>query len=30
MHYYNHHRNHSAIGKIPPINRLNNLPGHYT
>jgi len=30
MHYYNHHRNHSAIGKIPPINRLNNLPGHYS
>jgi Integrase core domain/leucine-zipper of insertion element IS481 len=30
MHYYNHHRNHSAIGKVPPITRLNNLPGHYT
>jgi len=29
MHYYNHHRNHSAIGKVPPITRLNNLPGHY-
>ncbi|MFW7415886.1 IS481 family transposase, partial [Demequina sp. SO4-18] len=29
MHYYNHHRNHSAIGKVPPITRFNNLPGHY-
>ncbi|MFW7413937.1 integrase core domain-containing protein, partial [Demequina sp. SO4-18] len=30
MHYYNHHRNHSAIGKVPPITRFNNLPGHYS
>lgn len=30
MHYYNHHRNHSAIGKVPPITRMNNLPGHYS
>jgi transposase InsO family protein len=30
IHYYNHHRNHSAIGKVPPITRLNNLPGHYS
>lgn len=30
LHYYNHHRQHSAIGKVPPITRLNNLPGHYT
>lgn len=30
MHYYNHHRNHSAIGNFPPITRLNNLPGHYS
>lgn len=30
IHFYNHHRQHSAIGKVPPITRLNNLPGHYT
>ncbi|WP_372446035.1 integrase core domain-containing protein [Microbacterium maritypicum] len=28
MHFYNHHRHHSAIGD-PPISRLNNLPGHH-
>ncbi|WP_188757343.1 integrase core domain-containing protein, partial [Microbacterium album] len=26
LHFYNHHRRHSAIG-APPISRLNNLPG---
>jgi transposase InsO family protein len=30
LHFYNHHRPHTAIGKVPPINRLNNLPGQYT
>ena len=30
LHFYNHHRQHSAIGKVPPITRLNNLPEHYT
>ncbi len=30
LHYYNHHRQHSAIGKVPPITRLNNLPEHYS
>jgi transposase InsO family protein len=29
LHFYNHHRPHTAIGKVPPINRLNNLPGQY-
>jgi transposase InsO family protein len=29
LHFYNHHRIHSAIGGTP-INRLNNLPGHHT
>jgi transposase InsO family protein len=29
IHFYNHHRTHSAIGG-PPISRLNNLPGHHT
>ncbi|MBW3606742.1 MAG: IS481 family transposase [Actinobacteria bacterium] len=26
---YNHHRRHSAIGRQPPISRLNNLLGPY-
>jgi transposase InsO family protein len=30
LHEYNHHRLHTAIGKVPPITRLTNLPGHYT
>lgn len=30
LHHYNHHRLHTAIGKVPPISRLNNLPGHYS
>ena len=30
LHEYNHHRNHSAIGKVPPISRLTNLPGQYS
>jgi transposase InsO family protein len=29
VHQYNHHRPHSAIGKRPPITRLNNLAGHH-
>ena len=29
LHQYNHHRPHTAIGKVPPINRLTNLPGQY-
>ena len=29
LHDYNHHRLHSAIGKVPPITRLTNLTGHY-
>jgi transposase InsO family protein len=29
MHFYNHHRIHSAIGGTP-ISRLNNLPEHHT
>jgi transposase InsO family protein len=27
---YNHHRRHAAIGRQPPISRLNNLLGSYT
>ena len=30
LHEYNHHRRHSAIGKVPPITRLTNVPGLYT
>ena len=29
LHFYNHHRIHSAIGGTP-FSRLNNLPGHHT
>jgi transposase InsO family protein len=29
LHHYNHHRKHSALGRQPPITRLNNLPGSY-
>jgi transposase InsO family protein len=30
LHFYNHHRVHSAIGGKPPASRLTNLPGHHT
>ena len=30
QHPYNHHRLHTAIGKIPPITRLINLSGQYS
>lgn len=30
LHFYNQHRPHTAIGKVPPITRFNNLPGHYS
>ena len=30
LHFYNHHRAHSALGGHPPVTRLNNLPGHHT
>lgn len=30
LHFYNHHRAHSAIGGRPPISRLNNLSGHHS
>ena len=28
LHFYNHHRAHSAIGGQPPVSRLTNVPGH--
>jgi transposase InsO family protein len=30
LHEYNHHRPHTAIGNLPPITRLTNLPGQYS
>lgn len=30
LHFYNHHRAHSAIGGRPPITRLTNLPAHHS
>jgi transposase InsO family protein len=30
LHFYNHHRAHSAIGGQPPVTRLTNLPEHHT
>jgi transposase InsO family protein len=29
LHFYNHHRAHSAIQGLPPVSRLTNLPGHH-
>lgn len=30
LHFYNHHRAHSALGGKPPVTRLTNVPGHHT
>lgn len=30
IHYYNHHRPHTATGNRPPITRLTNLSGQYS
>jgi len=30
LHEDNHHRPHTAIGKVPPITRLTNLSGQYS
>jgi hypothetical protein len=30
LHFYNHHRPHSALGGQSPITRLTNLPGHHS
>jgi transposase len=30
LHFYNHHRPHSAVGGKSPITRLTNLPGHHS
>jgi len=30
LHDYNHHRPHTAIGRLAPITRLTNVPGQHT
>jgi transposase InsO family protein len=30
LHFYNHHRPHSALGGRPPTDRLTNVPGHHS
>jgi transposase InsO family protein len=30
LHFYNHHRPHSAIAGKPPVTRVTNLPRHHT
>ncbi|GAB4003706.1 IS481-like element ISMsm9 family transposase [Glycomyces albus] len=30
LHWYNHHRGHTALGGNPPAARVPNLPGHYS
>lgn len=30
LHFYDHHRVHSAIGAKPPISRLTIVPGHHS
>jgi transposase InsO family protein len=30
LHIYNHHRGHTALGGLPPISRVTNLPGQYS
>jgi transposase InsO family protein len=30
LHHYNHHRPHTAIGGLPPVTRLTNVPGQHS
>ena len=30
LHQYNHHRSHSAIGGLPPLSRVTNVPAQYS
>ena len=30
LHYYSHHRPHSACGNQPPLSRFTNVPGQYS
>lgn len=29
LHEYNHHRGHTALGGLPPLSRVTNVPGQY-
>ena len=29
LHQYNHHRGHTALGGLPPVSRVTNLPAQY-
>jgi transposase InsO family protein len=29
LHLYNHNRSHTSLGGLPPISRVDNLPGYY-
>lgn len=29
LHQYNHHRRHTALGGLPPVSRVTNLPAQY-
>ncbi len=29
LHTYNYHRAHTSLGLLPPVSRVNNVPGHY-
>ena len=30
LHRYNHHRRHSALGDLPPVTRVTNLPTQHS
>jgi transposase InsO family protein len=30
LHQYNHHRGHTALGGLPPVSRVTNLPAQYS
>ena len=30
LHRYDHHRGYTALGGLPPVSRVTNLPGQYT
>jgi transposase InsO family protein len=30
LHQYNHHRSHTALGGLPPVSRVTNLPAQYS
>ena len=30
LHFYNHHRPHASLGRLPPLSRVNNLPSTHS